>query len=102
MIAAIFTTVRLVLVWFLVYLFTMINLAEAMRPFRSRFLEGISVIGGFVVALAVLSIACSHVLRVRLVAGRLDATALSARQRRQVEIPFEAGEAFDLVDAAVR
>lgn len=46
--------------------------------------------------------AISHVHRVRLIAGRVDASLLSSRQRRQIEIPFEAGEAFDIVDAAVR
>ncbi len=46
--------------------------------------------------------AISHVHRVRLIAGKVDASLLSSRQRRQIEIPFEAGEAFDIVDAAVR
>ncbi len=104
MIAAIFTTSRLVLVWFLLYLFVIITIGETVRPGMNgyRWVEGLGVFGGFVVTLTVLSIACSHVLRVRLVAGKLDGGALSARQRRQVEIPFEAGESFDLVDAAIR
>ncbi|MGG6462210.1 sensor histidine kinase [Solilutibacter silvestris] len=46
--------------------------------------------------------AFSHLHRVRLIAGRTDGDALSNRQRRQVEIPLEAGEAFDLLDAAIR
>ena len=46
--------------------------------------------------------AFSHIRRVRLVAGRVDGETLGNRQRRQVEIPFEAGEAFDLLDAAIR
>ncbi|MCL1634106.1 histidine kinase [Luteimonas sp. SX5] len=46
--------------------------------------------------------AFSHLRRVRLIAGQVDAATLANRQRRQVEIPFEAGEAFDLVDAAIR
>ena len=46
--------------------------------------------------------AISHIGRVRLIAGRVDGTTLANRQRRQVEIPFEAGEAFDLLDAAIR
>ncbi len=46
--------------------------------------------------------AFSHLHRVRLIAGRLDGAVLANRQRRQVEIPFEAGEAFDLVEAAIR
>jgi signal transduction histidine kinase len=46
--------------------------------------------------------AFSHLHRVQLIAGRADADALGNRQKRLVEIPLEAGEAFDLVDAAVR
>ena len=46
--------------------------------------------------------AFSHVRRVRLIAGKVSGAALSSRQRRQIEVPFEAGEAFDLIDAAIR
>jgi len=46
--------------------------------------------------------ALSHLGRVQLIAGRLDRSTLSNRQRRQIEIPLEAGEAFDLLDAAIR
>ncbi|PNS08974.1 sensor histidine kinase [Solilutibacter silvestris] len=46
--------------------------------------------------------AFSHLHRVRLIAGNIDRDALSNRQRRLVEIPLEAGEAFDLLDAAIR
>ena len=46
--------------------------------------------------------AFSHVRRVRLIAGKVNGAALSSRQRRQIEVPFEAGEAFDLIDAAIR
>ena len=44
----------------------------------------------------------AHVDRVRLIAGKVDREALGNRQRRRIEIPFEAGEAFDLLDAAIR
>lgn len=44
----------------------------------------------------------SHLRRVRLIAGRIDSATISNRQRRQIEVPFEAGEAFDLLDAAIR
>lgn len=44
----------------------------------------------------------SHLRRVWLVAGRLDHGTLSSRQRRQIEVPFDAGVAFDLLDAAIR
>lgn len=46
--------------------------------------------------------AFSHVRRVRLIVGKVHGAALSNRQRRQVEMPFEAGEAFDVLEAAVR
>lgn len=46
--------------------------------------------------------AFSHLRRVRLIAGQVDASKLANRQRRQIEIPLEAGEAFDLIDAAIR
>ncbi len=52
---------------------------------------------GFVVASAV-----SHIRRIRLIAGQIDPGTLANRQRRQIEVPLEEGEAFDLVDAAIR
>jgi anti-sigma regulatory factor (Ser/Thr protein kinase) len=52
---------------------------------------------GFVIASAV-----SHIRRIRLIAGNIDPGTLANRQRRQIEIPLEAGEAFDLVDATIR
>ncbi len=44
----------------------------------------------------------SHLRRVRLIAGRVDSDTLANRQRRHIEVPFEAGETFDLLDAAIR
>jgi signal transduction histidine kinase len=55
-----------------------------------------------IIMLGVFTSALTHVRRVKLIAGHLDANTLGNRQRRQVEIPLEAGEAFDLVDAAIR
>ncbi len=49
----------------------------------------------------VITAAISHLRRVRLIAGS-DREPLGNRQRRQIEIPFEAGEAFDLLEAAIR
>ncbi|REM03320.1 sensor histidine kinase, partial [Mycobacterium tuberculosis] len=43
----------------------------------------------------------AHIRRVRHAAGRLDATTLSSRQRRQIEVPMDAGPAFALVEAAI-
>ncbi|OZB58261.1 MAG: sensor histidine kinase [Lysobacterales bacterium 14-68-21] len=56
----------------------------------------------FITLAFVITGAFSHLGRVRLIAGEIDSSALANRQRRQIEIPFEAGEAFDLVDAAIR
>jgi hypothetical protein len=55
----------------------------------------------FILAWAVAS-GFSHVRRVRLISDRVDAASLGSRHRSQVEVPFPAGEAFDLVDAAIR
>src|SRR6478672_2518048 len=44
----------------------------------------------------------SHVRRVRLIAGEVSSRTLSNRQRTKIEIPFEAGESFDLLAAAIR
>jgi hypothetical protein len=52
---------------------------------------------GFVIASAV-----SHIRRIRLIAGDINPGTLANRQRRQIEIPLEAGVAFDLVDATIR
>jgi len=56
----------------------------------------------FITLAFVVTGAFSHLGRVRLIAGEVDSSALANRQRRQIEIPFEAGEAFDLIDAAIR
>ncbi|HEY0505773.1 MAG TPA: histidine kinase [Lysobacter sp.] len=70
-------------------------------PLLNRVDWPVTVAGMVTMALVVVG-AFSHVGRVRLLAGRVDKEALDNRQRRQVEVPFEAGEAFDLVDAAIR
>jgi signal transduction histidine kinase len=93
---------RLLLAWMASYLAVAIMIGETV--FRHSQLEvgGYAVLGALALFLVVLSVAVSHVHRVRLVAGGVDRARLAARQRRQIEIPFEAGEAFDLVDAAIR
>ena len=60
------------------------------------------VLAGMATMALVVAGAFSHLHRVRLIAGRTDADALSNRQKRLVEIPLEPGEAFDLLDAAIR
>ena len=94
-----FFLLRLLAAWGLVFLF-----AAAMwstLPFIGQ-VEAPIVLACFIAAGLVVSGVFSHLNRVRLIAGRIDASALANRQRRQIEIPFEAGEAFDLLDAAIR
>ncbi|MFC3815502.1 sensor histidine kinase [Lysobacter sp. GCM10012299] len=90
---------RLVAAWFLAFLvLAMLIDATPLGRFDGwpvSFLFFVTI--GFVIIEAV-----SHLRRVRLIAGQVDATTLANRQRRQIEIPFEAGEAFDLLDAAIR
>ncbi len=70
-------------------------------PLLGRLEWPIAVAGMVTMALVVAG-ALSHLGRVRLIAGHVSKEALSNRQRRLVEVPFEAGEAFDLIDAAIR
>lgn len=51
--------------------------------------------------ISALGSAITHVRRVWLVAGRLDGSTLAGRQRRQVELPMDAGQAYAVVEAAV-
>jgi hypothetical protein len=44
----------------------------------------------------------SHVVRVRMIAGQVDEVTMSPRQRRQIELPFSAEQAFDIVERAIR
>ena len=73
--------------------------------------SSIPLLGNFELPMVLLSMATmalviggafSHLRRVRLIAGHIDGDTLGNRQKRLVEIPLEAGEAFDLLDAAIR
>lgn len=90
---------RIAIAWFLAILLVAIMWAQI--PLLGRLDWPIVLLGMASMALVVAG-ALSHLGRVRLIAGRLDKSVLSNRQRRQVEVPLEAGETFDLVEAAVR
>ena len=99
MIKSLFFLLRIVAAWMLLFL-----LAAALwssLPLIGH-MEGPIVFASGITLAFVLTGAFSHLRRVRLIAGNIDNGALNNRQRRQVEIPFEAGEAFDLLDAAIR
>ncbi|WP_093138173.1 histidine kinase [Pseudoxanthomonas sp. GM95] len=55
---------------------------------------------GLTIAAAVRVI--DHLHRVRVLAGDVDAATLSSRQRRTVDLPMEADEAFGLIEGALR
>jgi signal transduction histidine kinase len=92
---------RLSLAWFLVYLLFTVNVSHAFLDERDSE-GGYFVLMGFMLVAAVIVTAFSHLGRVRLITGEVNSSALSNRQRRRIEIPFEAGDAFDLVEAAIR
>jgi hypothetical protein len=98
-IKSIFFVLRITLAWLLV-VFLFAGLWSNLPLIG--WIEWPVVVAGMLTMALVVAGALSHLGRVRLIAGRVDKAALSNRQRRQVEIPFEAGEAFDLLDAAIR
>ncbi|MEP6900009.1 MAG: histidine kinase [Rhodanobacter sp.] len=98
MINSSFFIVRIVLAWLLAFILAGLLWSGVFHGHNPAPLFLV----GCVVMVFVITGAFSHMRRVRLIAGHLDSSALSNRQRRQIEIPFEAGEAFDLLDAAIR
>lgn len=102
MFASLFHVFRLLLAWLAVYLALCITLSHTWLEHVDIDLGAIGPLLGFGLCGWVLLEVFSHMRRVRLVTGRLDASTLSNRQRRQIEIALEAGEAFDMIDAAIR
>jgi signal transduction histidine kinase len=96
---SLFFVFRLTLAWFLSLFFLAVlfdGITNSGGPHWSFAVAGMILLG------FVITSAFSHLRRVRLIADRVDSGTISNRQRRQIEIPFEAGEAFDLLDAAIR
>lgn len=85
--------------WLLPLFFILVVVGHS-GPLRS--LQPLPEIVAFIVLMLVVSGAFSHLRRVRLIAGHLSPGTLGNRQRRQIELPFEAGEAFDMLEAAIR
>lgn len=98
MIKGFFFVLRIAAAWFLAVL--LVSLMWSELPLLGRLEWPIALFGMATMALVIAG-ALSHLGRVRLIAGHVDKAVLSNRQRRQVEIPFEAGEAFDLLAAAI-
>lgn len=90
-----FFVARLVVAWLLPLV-----LILASGPFNNT--QPLPEIIVIVVLALVITGAFSHLRRVRLIAGQVNLDTLGNRQRRQIELPFEAGEAFDMLDATIR
>ncbi|MBN8923182.1 MAG: sensor histidine kinase [Rhodanobacter sp. 68-29] len=99
MIKGIFFVARLVVAWLLL-LICVAGLVSHSGPLRS--LSPLPELLAAVVLALVVTGAFSHLRRVRLLAGHVSLATLGNRQRRQIELPFEAGEAFDMLDATIR
>ena len=88
---------RLTFAWMLLLIFTFMVWSTITR----RGMGGIF-LAWLVLMCFVYASAASHVRRVRLVNGTVTASALANRQRRQIEMPMEAHQAFDVLDATIR
>src|SRR5690606_11899572 len=94
-----FFLIRMLAAWAVVFFFA--ALLWSSIPFVGHW-ELPILLACLVTAGFVITSVFAHVDRVRLIAGKIDRESLGNRQGRRIEIPFEAGEAFDLLDAAIR
>jgi signal transduction histidine kinase len=92
-----FFFVRLTFAWLFLLVFTFM----IWSTFTRRGMGGIF-LAWLVVMCFVYASAATHIRRVRLVNGTVTASALANRQRRQIEVPMEAAQAFDILDATIR
>lgn len=88
---------RLVTAWYFVFL-----ILTVVASWFWSFLGNVMALVGLVTVIFVVIRAHSHLARVRLIGGKLTSASLASRQRRQIEVPLEAEEAFDLLDAVIR
>lgn len=100
MIRNLFFVARLCAAWF--GLFLLLALIASTMPLLHRLDDGPLVLVAALVSIYVAVKGFSHLRRVRLIAGRVDAATRANRQRRQIEVPFEVEETFDLLEAAIR
>ena len=101
MLTSTFFIFRLTLSWIVTYIAVMVSIhATLLRDQHDT--AGFTVSAAFLLAAFVVVKGFSHLRRVRLVNGSVTGAALANRHRRQIEIPFDASDAFDLVDGAIR
>ena len=92
-----FFVLRIAIAWFVGFLLLLILWGGFFDGGTDGLFLLFLVVLGFVIASAV-----SHIRRIRLIVGNIDPGSLANRQRRQIEVPLGADEAFQLVDAAIR
>lgn len=100
MIRSLFFVLRLCAAWF--GLFVLIALFASVMPVFERMDTGPLFLLALVVDGVMIFTAMSHLRRVRMIAGRIDATTIGNRQRRQIDVPLDADETFHLLDAVIR
>jgi signal transduction histidine kinase len=89
---------RIGLAWAALLALVMVLLAGTIGDKRATYVAPVALI----VLFAVIARAFAHVRRVKFLADNPDAATFSSRNRRRIELPFAAVEAFDMVDAAIR
>jgi len=94
----IFFIFRRLVAWGLLIIFTLV----LWSIFTSRHPPWIFGAATIVIMVMTLVRSVSHVNRVQLIANRTDSEALATRHRRQIEVPFPSGDAFDIIDGAIR
>lgn len=102
--AAVYTSLSLIVRHLLAWTAALIVASILWSGVFSGMREGPGWVFGLLAMLLMLSAlgsAITHLRRVYLLAGRLDASTVSSRQRRQIELPLDAGPAFTLVEAAI-
>lgn len=100
MIRNLFFVARLAAAWF--GAFVLLALVASAVPLLNRLDQGPLFMVAILAAIYVATKAFAHLHRVRLIAGHVDATTRGNRQRRQIEVPMEVEETFELLDAAIR
>lgn len=91
---------RIVVAWFAAWCILLV--AWGALGWNRGELPWIFTLAWFIGLLIALARGVTHLYRVRVIAGRIDAETVSNRQRRRVEVPFAADEAFEIVDAVMR
>jgi hypothetical protein len=91
---------RIVVAW--VAAWCVLLVVWAAIGFNRGELPWIFTLAWFVGLLVALGRGVTHLYRVRVIAGRVDGETVSNRQRRRVEVPYPADEAFAIAEEVVR